>query len=247
MSVPLKVRPPTVTFSGVTSTVIVVDRWSAGSCPTMLKPKVVPSRGLKVVRKKCVSVLVDGCGLAPPTVVDMAWSAESGITAGAGELTALAGDARNGMVMATPAAAARFPANGRIIRSPSNGGHVTRHARSPRRRRRVMSALLRVDIANSRAYCYHGQGRDRFIATPRPFPPGDRTCSPGGRGGVVPEFPRPPAFPNSPGRPFARWGRVPHPKRHQPCRVSVQVPPADEHLHLWTPAVIQHPIEHAPH
>ena len=72
MSVPLKVRPPTVTFSGVTSTVIVVDHWSAGSCPTMLKPNVVLSRGLNAVRKKCVSVLVDGCGMAPPTVVDMA-------------------------------------------------------------------------------------------------------------------------------------------------------------------------------
>src|SRR5215469_8155415 len=72
MSVPLKTRPPTVTFRGVTSTVIVVDRWSAGSCPTMLKPNVVASSGLNAVRKKCVSVLVDGCGLAPPTVADTA-------------------------------------------------------------------------------------------------------------------------------------------------------------------------------
>src|SRR5215469_5884419 len=67
MSVPLKARPPTFTLSGVMSTVIVVDFWRLGSCPTMLKPKVVPSSGLDAVAKKCVSVLVDGCGLAAPT------------------------------------------------------------------------------------------------------------------------------------------------------------------------------------
>src|SRR5260370_38184012 len=120
MSVPLKARPPTVTFSGVMSTVTVVDRWSAGSCPTMLKPKVVPSSGLNAVRKKCVSVLVDGCGLAPPTVGDMGWSAESGIKTGAGELPALAGDASKGMVMAGPAAKATDTATGPLIRSSSN-------------------------------------------------------------------------------------------------------------------------------
>jgi hypothetical protein len=58
------------------STVTVVDCWSEGSWPTMLKPNVVESGGLSAVRKKCVSVLVDGCGCAPPTVVAMAWSAE---------------------------------------------------------------------------------------------------------------------------------------------------------------------------
>src|SRR5258708_30832947 len=112
MSVPLKVRPPTVTFSGVTSTVIVVDRWSAGSCPTMLKPNVVLSRGLNAGRKKCVNVSVDGCGSAPPTVVDIAWGAESGITAGAGALTALAGDHTNGRGMSNPTATATFASNG---------------------------------------------------------------------------------------------------------------------------------------
>src|SRR6516162_1254794 len=128
MSVPLKVAPPTFTFSGVTSTVIVVDRRSAGSCPTMLKPKVVAASGLTAVRKKCVTVLADGCGLAPPTVVDIACRAESGTTSGAGVPAALAGDARNGMEMATPAARASFPANGRIIRSPLN---VARYASCP--------------------------------------------------------------------------------------------------------------------
>src|SRR6516225_2201379 len=122
MSDPLKVIPFRVRFSGVMSTVIVVDCLSAGSCPTMLKPKLVLASGLNAVPKKCVTVLVDGCGLAPPTVVDMAWIAESGTTIGAGASPALAGDARNGMAMATPAARVSFPANGRIIRSPLNVG-----------------------------------------------------------------------------------------------------------------------------
>jgi hypothetical protein len=89
----------------------------------MLKPNVVPSSGLNAVREKCVSVLVDGCGSAPPTVVDMAWSAESGIEIGAGELPALAGDPRTGRVMAAAAAyMASLPGRCRIIRSPLNGG-----------------------------------------------------------------------------------------------------------------------------
>src|SRR5258708_35885294 len=108
MSVPLKVRPPTVTFSGVTSTVIVVDRWSAGSCPTMLKPNVVLSRGLNAVRKKCVNVSADGCGSAPPTVFVTPWSPEPGTTAGAGQPPALAGDARNGLALASLARAAQL-------------------------------------------------------------------------------------------------------------------------------------------
>src|SRR5215469_5628228 len=73
----------------------------------------MPSSGLTAVRKKCVSVFVDGCGLAPPTVVDAAWSAASEITTGAGELAALTDDANNGIVMAALAARQSLRARGR--------------------------------------------------------------------------------------------------------------------------------------
>src|SRR5215469_11570562 len=73
----------------------------------------MPSSGLTAVRKKCVSVFVDGCGLAPPTVVDAAWSDASEITTGAGELAALADVANNGTAMATLAARQSLKARGR--------------------------------------------------------------------------------------------------------------------------------------
>ena len=54
----------------------------------MLKPYVVESSGFKAVRKKCVTVFADGWGLAPPTTADVAWSAESEMPTGAGEVAA---------------------------------------------------------------------------------------------------------------------------------------------------------------
>src|SRR5262245_20778241 len=94
----------------------------------------MPSSGFCAVRKKCVTVVVDGCGLAPPTVVDVAWSAESEITTGAGAVAASADDASNGVVRATPTARASFGAHGRNIRSPLNeGGPATHHAPPERR------------------------------------------------------------------------------------------------------------------
>src|SRR5579859_2479899 len=87
----------------------------------MLNPNVVLSSGLRTVLKKWVSVLAVGCGLAPPTATDIGWMAESGAAIGPVAPPAPGGATRNGMAMATPAARASFPADGRIIRSPPNG------------------------------------------------------------------------------------------------------------------------------
>src|SRR5215472_10994001 len=107
---------------------MVVDCWAEGSWPTMLKPNVVESSGLSAVRERCVSVLVEGCGFAPPTVADMAWSAESEIVIGTGALEALAGQAINESVSATPPVRASFRAKGRNTCSTSNSGPARRHA-----------------------------------------------------------------------------------------------------------------------
>src|SRR5215469_833945 len=79
----------------------------------------MPSAGLVAVPNQCATVRSVGSGVAPPIVVVVGLSAESGTCIGAVEAPALPAADSSGTAMSTPAAAASVARRNLRMRSPS--------------------------------------------------------------------------------------------------------------------------------